>query len=197
MTAPELLHEQHLRACDALEAAGPNSPTLCEGWTTRELAIHLWQLTHDPLAWLGMLPGLGKLAEQRMDHARRRRSFGEYIDKLRWGPDRFGCMPDDKFAEPLHSLGEWFIHTEDVLRADPDWADPEPYSADLQAALGRRLPVAAKALFLGKPGAVFRTPDGAELTVGRAPRVEVTGQPSELMLWAYGRRQVAQVVLRS
>ena len=48
----------------ALRAAGPGAPTLCEGWTTRDLAAHLWLREHDPRVVLGLvLPDL----RSRMD----------------------------------------------------------------------------------------------------------------------------------
>src|SRR5262245_9679824 len=35
--------------CDLLDRVGPDRPTLCEGWTTNDLAAHLWVRESDPL----------------------------------------------------------------------------------------------------------------------------------------------------
>ena len=32
---------ERLLLADLLETAGPDAPTLCEGWTTRDLAAHV------------------------------------------------------------------------------------------------------------------------------------------------------------
>lgn len=53
MTAA-LRDEQLSRCCDALAAVERDAPTLCEGWSAHDLALHLWVLKH-PLAW----PGIG------------------------------------------------------------------------------------------------------------------------------------------
>ena len=44
---------------DALTAAGPHRPTLCDGWTTTELAAHLVTRERRPDVTVSvMLPGL-------------------------------------------------------------------------------------------------------------------------------------------
>jgi hypothetical protein len=53
--------------CDLLDELGPDAPTLCEGWTTRDMAVHLYVRDRDPKAWAGISVGrLHGLAEQAM-----------------------------------------------------------------------------------------------------------------------------------
>ena len=50
---------------DAARAAGPDAPTLCEGWTVRHLVGHLLTLRDDPVSWPGIaLPRLAPLTER-------------------------------------------------------------------------------------------------------------------------------------
>src|SRR5262249_60545235 len=43
--------------CDTLERVGPAAPTLCEGWTTADLAAHLVVRERKPLAGPGIVLG--------------------------------------------------------------------------------------------------------------------------------------------
>ena len=43
--------------CDLLDELGPDAPTLCEGWTTRDMAVHLYVRDRDPKAWAGISVG--------------------------------------------------------------------------------------------------------------------------------------------
>ncbi|MDQ1696273.1 MAG: hypothetical protein QOJ03_1626, partial [Frankiaceae bacterium] len=53
-------HERTALA-DVLAELGPNAPTLCEGWATKELAAHVYVRVRRPDAALGVLP-LGPLS---------------------------------------------------------------------------------------------------------------------------------------
>ena len=43
--------------CDLFVARGPDAPTLCEGWTTADLAAHLVVRERNPLAGPGIVFG--------------------------------------------------------------------------------------------------------------------------------------------
>ena len=40
--------------CDLLDELGPDAPTLCPGWDTRDLATHLFVRDREPKAWAGI-----------------------------------------------------------------------------------------------------------------------------------------------
>ena len=42
--------EERLALCALLDKSGPDAPTLCEGWTTGDLAAHLVLREHRPAA---------------------------------------------------------------------------------------------------------------------------------------------------
>ncbi len=105
-------------------------------------------------------------------------------------------MPLDRFEGHRHALGEYFVHTQDVVRAnglEQDTPDPE-----LEAALWLRVRVAARQLHRrSTPGLVLQCPDGRSAHVtGRAPVTVVKGAPSELICWVFGREAVAEVTVQ-
>ena len=48
MTAPSLAQQERATICDLFAELGPEAPTLCEGWTTADLAAHLVVREHRP-----------------------------------------------------------------------------------------------------------------------------------------------------
>jgi uncharacterized protein (TIGR03085 family) len=117
------------------------------------------------------------------------------VEKVRQGPPVWHPARVAVVDEAMNTA-EFFVHHEDVLRAQPGWTARELPDAQ-QRALWRALSVAGRL-------ALRQAPSGVELVApgyGRAvvhrghPVVRVEGAPSELLLWAFGRRSVAQVHL--
>lgn len=172
-----------------LESVPPDAPTLCAGWTAFDLAAHLDALCRDPLS----LPGLALTPFARVTRARARRiqarlGFAGLIARLRtrspWIPV-FGLDPWQGWG---HHVGEWFVHTEDVRRANA--LEPATIDADLAEALWVRVQAAARVLNHRRPtGLVLRHVDGREArVVDRRGSQIVTGEPAELMVWVYRGR---------
>lgn len=63
---------ERLALCDLFEKVGPDAPTLCGTWLTRDLAAHLIVRERRPDLAVGILiPGLGgRLAKARMSWPR-------------------------------------------------------------------------------------------------------------------------------
>ncbi len=186
------------RLCDALESVEPTAPTLCEGWDAHDLAVHLWVLKHDAVSWPGaFLPPLAAVATRRARDIRARWRYDELVRRLRADAGSIACMPGDSLEGHRHALGEYFVHTLDVTRAN-DLPEATP-DADLQDALWKRVQVAAPMLrWRSTPGLILRRPDGASVRVGRPawrPGPVVTGEPGELMCWVYGRERAADVTV--
>ncbi|WP_203568132.1 maleylpyruvate isomerase family mycothiol-dependent enzyme [Aestuariimicrobium ganziense] len=181
-----------VQLCDVLEQVGPDAPTLCGGFDAHELAIHVWQLSHDPLAW----PGIGvrrfaPLTARRAARVRARTSFEAIVHELRHGPRQPRAMSLERTA--LHPLGEYWVHTQDVAR--PNRVELPAPSDELEDGLWDRLAPAAKILRGRRtPRLTLVRPDGCTIVVGRGPITRtLTGKPSELLLWVHGRRDVADV----
>ncbi|MCT9142256.1 TIGR03085 family metal-binding protein [Streptomyces violarus] len=186
---------ERLLLADLLETAGPDAPTLCEGWTTRDLAAHVVVRERRPDAAGGIL--IKQLAS-RLDRVMAEytgKAYEELIQLIRTGPPRFSPF-SLKPVDEMSNIIEFYVHTEDVRRAQPDWSVRE-LDAVFQDALWSRLERTARLMGRGLPtGLVLRRPDGQTTVAQRGtPVVTVTGEPSELVLFSYGRQSAAKVDL--
>ena len=100
-----------------------------------------------------------------------------------------------KVLDPLASIHEMFVHHEDVRRAQTSW-EPRELDANTAAAVKRRIAMISRAGMSKSMSAVparltLRTPDGQTVVaVGSGSPVTVTGEPLELLLFAFGRNAV-------
>ncbi|MFF3611083.1 TIGR03085 family metal-binding protein [Streptomyces sp. NPDC002580] len=186
---------ERLLLADLLEAVGPDAPTLCEGWTSRDLAAHVVVRERRPDAAGGLLvKQLGPRLERVMTEFAGK-PYEELIELLRTGPPRFSPFSLKQIDEASNVV-EFYVHTEDVRRAEPDWT-PRELDAVFQEALWSRLDRTAKLMGRHAPtGVVLRRPNGQTTVLNKGtPVVTVTGEPSELLLFAFGRQGVADVAL--
>lgn len=172
---------------------GPDAPTLCGDWTTRELAAHLVVRERRIDAAPGILV---KQLAGYLEHVQdgfATKPWPELVDLVRSGPAWFWPTRIPKIDEMVN-VAEFFVHHEDVRRAQPDWAPREP-DAHRDAVLWALVRRMGKALVRNSPvGVEFRTPAGKHTTLKGGPdSVTVTGEPGELVLFAYGRDSVARV----
>jgi uncharacterized protein (TIGR03085 family) len=186
---------ERLLLADLLETSGPQAPTLCEGWTTRDLAAHVVvrERRADAAGGIVIKPLAARMERVQSEFAAR--PYEELIQLIRTGPPRmslFALKPIDEAANTV----EFFIHAEDVRRAQPDWAPREldPVFAD---ALWRRLETSARVMGRRSPvGMVLRRPNGQTVVAHKGtPVVTVTGDVGELLLFASGRQDAARVEL--
>ncbi len=146
--------------CDLLADIGPDQPTLCSGWQTADLAAHLVLRERRPDAGAGVMGGpLAGYTRRLQTRLAGRTSFSRLVELIRAGPPRISVfgLPG---ADDRLNLVEYFVHHEDVLRAQPDW-QPRKISADLSEVLWDRLRLAK--LMLRK------APVGVELVRADAP----------------------------
>ncbi|MFJ6668572.1 MULTISPECIES: TIGR03085 family metal-binding protein [unclassified Streptomyces] len=186
---------ERLLFADLLETVGPDAPTLCEGWRTRDLAAHVIVRERRPDAAGGALvkrlaPRLEKVMAEYTA-----RPYEELIRLIRTGPPRFSPFQVKQVDEAANTV-EFYVHTEDVRRAQRDWSARE-LDPVFQDALWSRLERTARLLGRGVPtGLVLRRPDGQTVVAHKgAPVVTATGEPSELLLFAFGRDRAARVEL--
>jgi uncharacterized protein (TIGR03085 family) len=185
---------------DALTEAGPQGPTLCDGWTTRELAVHLVVREGRPdLGLAGRVPGLSGLVARTV-RGIGARPYLDLVETFRAGPPRLSpvALPG---VDARLNLAEHFVHAEDVLRARPGW-EPRDLPARRQDALWSFLTTMGRVVFRASPGpVVLRTPDGRTHPVGprpgagAGPAVEVIGEPAEILLYGFGRQDHSRVQL--
>jgi uncharacterized protein (TIGR03085 family) len=178
--------------CDLFEELGPDQPTLCEGWTTRDLAAHLVTRERRPDAAVGILVKPVSGFTEQVRSAAAKRPFEELIGQLRRPPfwTMAGFGPTDRAVNTL----EFFIHHEDVRRGRPGW-EPRRLDPGQQAALGRGVSCTAKlGLRRLHIPVLVRAPGFGEVTVGEGtPQATLTGEPGELALFVSGRQRAARV----
>ena len=171
---------------NTMRAVGPDAPTLCGDWTTRDLAAHLVvrerRLDATPGITISALAGYTAHVQRGVTKST---EWDRLLDKVASGPPLYSPF---KLLDPVANMGEMFIHHEDVRRAQTDW-EPRQLDDTTVKALARGLPLMARLTLGGAPARVsLRTPDGKTVaTVGRGPELTVTGEVSELALFIAGR----------
>jgi uncharacterized protein (TIGR03085 family) len=188
--AQSLAQSERQALCNLLEDRGPLAPTLCEGWTTSDLAAHLFVRESRPLASPGILltPFAG-VTEHAMDKAKRELGYGGLVARVRGGPP----FPM-RLLDAQMNVVEYFIHHEDVRRAEPGWEPRD--EASLDAALWTMIKRSARVMARRMDGAGLElVADGYGTVVARTaqPRAAVSGGPQELMLLLFGRIKAARV----
>ncbi len=176
---------------DLLSDLGPDQPTLCEGWTTRDLAAHLVVRERRPDTLPGVaVPVLAGWTE-RVRRAQAAQDYRATVGALRDGPP-----PWSPFALPGGSkanLTELFVHTEDVRRGR-DWAPRDDLDEGYREALWQALVRGARLLWRRSGvGVELLVPDGRRLVARSGDGVVLTGAPEELLLHGFGRGASARV----
>ena len=196
--------------CDLLAELGPGKPTLCDGWQTGDLAAHLVLRERRPDAGAGVMGGpLAGYTKRVQTRLTERTPFPRLLELIRTGPPRLSMFALPGADERLN-LVEYFVHHEDVLRAQPGY-QPRPISGELAGLLWDRLPLARLMLRRAPVGVELVRADAASaagdapdqggngrvrITVkARTPLVTVSGEPAELTLWVMGRASAARVEL--
>ena len=174
---------------DTLREVGPDAPTLCAGWTTRDLAAHLVVRERRLDATPGItIPLLAGYTAKVQDRLARSTGWDGLVEMVAAGPPIYSPF---RLLDPVANLGEMFIHHEDVRRAVDGW-QPRVLDEPTAAALARQLGLLSR-MSLGKQPAqlTLQTTDGRRIArVGRGDPVTVTGEPQELVLFVAGRDAV-------
>jgi uncharacterized protein (TIGR03085 family) len=180
---------------NALRVAGPDAPTLCAGWTTHDLAAHLVARERRPDSGPGILLPAFEGWTERVRRGYTRRSFAQLLHKIETGPPRTSpfALPG---VDAAVNLAEHFVHCEDVRRAVDGWR-PRELPTDRSQALWRLVATRGRMLFRRAPrGILLAAPDGRQARVSAGDAgLTITGEPGELLLYAFGRRECALVAL--
>jgi uncharacterized protein (TIGR03085 family) len=193
--------DERLALCALLDKTGPDAPTLCEGWTTGDLAAHLVLRERRPDAAAGVaggpLAGYTARVQQRL---RDRVPFPDLVRMIRSGPPRLSVMALPGVDERVNAV-EFFVHHEDARRGAPGW-EPRELSRGESDMLWRRLRLARFMLRKAPVGVELARDDDIHdgpayrFTARNAtPAVTVVGSPAELTMWVMGRRAAARVRL--
>jgi len=181
--------------CNLLLEVGPDAPTLCEGWTTRDLAAHIIVRESRPDAAGGILikplAAYGEKVRQRVAQ----RDWKPLVEAIRNGPPRISPMRL-AFLDRLTNTVEFFVHLEDVRRAQPNW-QPRPLLDDLESQLRTSITQGGRLFARKSPcGLVLQIAHSASVVAKKGePAVTVTGEVGELIMFVYGRQDHARVEL--
>lgn len=208
---------------EALLAAGPGQPTLCEGWQTEHLAAHIVLRENSPLTVGLVVPRLSPRLERKTralgDASASTSAYQRLVDRVAEGPRppallrgtsrtaRFtvdatrrlaGTTPARRAAQASNLL-EFFVHTEDVRRAQDRWA-PRHLADDYADALFGEFVRRVKLLYRSEPTGVDLMRSTGQRVVARTAdqgenTVTVAGPAGELVLHGFGRRDHALVVV--
>jgi uncharacterized protein (TIGR03085 family) len=192
--------DERLAICTVLAELGPDQPTLCAGWRTADLAAHLVLRERRPDAGAGVVGGpLAGYTRRVQAGLSKRTPYSDLLQIIRTGPPRLSLFGLPGADERLNVV-EYFVHHEDVRRAQPDWK-PRDISADLADVLWRRLSLAKLMLRKAPVGVELVRADSVAPGDGRVritakartPVVSVAGDPAELTMWTMGRTGAADV----
>jgi uncharacterized protein (TIGR03085 family) len=181
--------------CDTFEDVGPDAPTRCSPWLTRDLAAHLVVRERRPdvsaAIWLPAMKG--RLEKVQNGYAGW--DWLRLVHEVRSGPPAWSPTSLGPVDEAINTA-EFFVHHEDVLRGGTSWG-ARKLPCDLETALwGIASKVARLQLARSRVGIVLMAPSYGERQVHSTTElgsVVITGTPGELLLYSFGRREVAQV----
>jgi len=179
--------------CDLLDHVGPDAPTRCEGWAAHDLADHLFIRERRPAGAVGIfVPALAPLAQRASARAEEKYGYAGVVDLLRQGPPAWSVH---HYLDEATNHLEYFVHHEDVRRAQPGWA-PRVLEPGQEDALWARLAGAVKLRIAKVPAGVVLRREGTDQELrgsGDGPATVLVGPPSELVLYAFGRTSVARL----
>lgn len=182
--------EERQALCALFDQVGPDAPTLCEGWRTRDLAAHLVVREHRPDAAGGILIPALESYNAKVQDQYAQRPWAELVTKVRNGPAWFWPTRLPGVDEAANAA-EFLVHHEDVRRGQDGW-EPRPADTARDAAAWRSAKMMGKLGLRKSPvGVTLRTPGGRRAEVKTGPdAVTLVGDPMELMLFVFGREAV-------
>lgn len=191
MKASEVARAERSQLSDLFVEVGPDAPTLCGYWTTRDLAAHLVIREARPDAAVGIIikPLAGYTDSVQESVAAK--PWPELVNEVRTGPPIYSPFRIPGVAG-MADLFEFVIHHEDVRRGQPGWA-PRVLPPAEQDLLWTRLGKAGRMLTRRCPVGVqlLRSDTGQAATLKAGePSVTLIGEPLEMLLRLYGRQEV-------
>jgi uncharacterized protein (TIGR03085 family) len=193
MTAPAnaLAVSERAALADLMAELGPDAPTLCGTWTTRDLAAHLIVRATRPDAAAGILVGPLAGYTDKVMAAVGRRDWPAIVAEVRQGPPRWSPVAIAAVDAATNTV-EYFVHLEDVRRATEPWEPRDLSPADV-ATLWAQAQRAGGFLLRRSPvGVVYVPTDGPAAGSRHVTRkgertVTLTGPVGEIVLATYGR----------
>ena len=199
--AESLSQSERAAIADLLEELGPDQPTCCEGWRSRDLAAHLVVRDRRPDSMPGLVLGgpFAAWTDRVRSRAGRTRLWAQLVHEVRSGPAAWWPTAWPAVDRAMNGV-EMVVHHEDLRRAQPGW-EPRQLTAEVQDRMWSSVPLLARQGVLARTsgGVVVRRTDrpageAAERRLREGtPTTTASGEPLEVLLWASGRDGVARV----
>lgn len=114
-----LSRTERSQLCDLALRVGPDAPTLSGDWTVKDLVVHLLVREGGP-ASIGITVSPLAFLTERASEKLARHDLDELVARLRSGPPRWSPLGVRRLEEMANSV-EYFVHHEDIRRAQPEW----------------------------------------------------------------------------
>jgi uncharacterized protein (TIGR03085 family) len=188
VTQESLARRERAATCDLALELGESAPTLCTGWDAKDLMVHLIVRERRPHAAVGIvIPRFSRITER--EAARwSALPFTDLVDRVRKPGLTPLTLPGvDRLANSV----EFFVHHEDLRRAQPGW-EPRPMPSPAQDLFWTAARLLSRRFLrrLSIPVTLVRGDGGSTAVIrsGNDP-VTLTGPPTELVLFLYGREE--------
>lgn len=185
-------HRERLALAELLGEVGPDAPTLCDGWTAKDLLAHLLARERRLDSGLGILvPPLAGHTE-RVRESYLARDYDELRAMLASPP--WWSHLSNPLTDELVNAIELYVHHEDLRRAQPGWTQRQ-LPEGLDALLWKRLGMLARFTLRSAPARLLLVAPGfGERSVGKnGAQVRLTGAPGELLMFAAGRQRATKL----
>lgn len=191
MGASDVARAERAQLAELFERVGPDAPTLCGEWTTRDLAAHLIVREGRPDAAIGIVVGPLAGYTESVQGKVATKPWPELVETVRNGPPVYSPFRLPGVAG-MADLFEFVVHHEDVRRGQPGW-EPRQLPTGEQELLWERLQKSGRALARSCPAGVQlrRSDTGQTATIKPGtPTVTLVGEPLEMLLRLFGRSEV-------
>lgn len=190
-----LARTERAALCDLALEVGANAPTLSGDWNVKDLVVHLLVREGSPAAIGIVVSPLARVTDLASDRLARR-DLLVLVERLRQGPPFYSPYRLDKVDKTFNTL-EFFVHHEDIRRAQEGW-QPRELDDRTQDVLWKMIRVGGKPLVRSAAAGVTleRLGTGERAVLKDSPgTVVVSGPPSELVMFVFGRQAQARVDL--
>jgi uncharacterized protein (TIGR03085 family) len=192
---PSPARAERLALCELFLQLGPDAPTLLGEWTTRDLAAHLVMRERRPDAAAGIVVSILARHAERVRLQEKERPWAELVARVREGPPVWNPMHVE-VVDTITNTVEFFVHHEDVRRAQDGWTIrelPDALADTLATAVDRSGGMLTRK---ARVGIVLEADGRPPIRLKRGePVVTIRGSIGEGVLYAYGRKDVAEVTL--
>lgn len=192
LTMTSLAKRERFAIAQTLRNIGPSAPTLCEGWNSFDLLVHLISRETRPDAAVGLLVPAFAAYSEKIAGQIKQRGFENLIQEFEDGP-----KPPSPFSIPgidnLANSFEFLVHHEDLLRAQPNYSPRVLGDLDKKL-LWKRFTQTGK-IFLrkAKVGIIAKSDQGVFTIKSGNNCVTMEGDVVDLILFSFGRKSVANI----